>query len=58
MTGGGALIHGMDRLIQNETGIKAFVADEAESCVAYGTGKALDNISVLDSYNAADRREA
>ena len=58
LTGGGALIHGMDRLIQNETGIKAFVADEAESCVAYGTGKALDNISVLDSYNAADRREA
>lgn len=58
LTGGGALVHGMDKLIQNETGIKAFVAEDAESCVAFGTGKALDNISILQSYNAAARRQS
>lgn len=57
LTGGGALIYGMDRLIQNETGIRAYVAEDAESCVAYGTGKALEHMEVLDSYHSADQRE-
>ena len=57
LTGGGSLIYGMDKLIQNETGIRAYVAEDAESCVAYGTGKALEHVEVLDSYHAADQRE-
>ena len=56
LTGGGALIYGMDKLIEKETGIKTIVADDAESCVALGTGKALDNISILQSYNPTTRR--
>ncbi len=56
LTGGGALIYGMDKLIESETGIKTVVADDAESCVALGTGKALDNISILQSYNPTTRR--
>ena len=56
LTGGGALIYGMDKLIQEETGIKTVVADDAESCVALGTGKALDNISILQSYNPTTRK--
>ena len=56
LTGGGALVYGMDKLIQRETGIRTVVADEAESCVAIGTGKALDNISVLQSYNPTKRK--
>jgi len=47
MTGGGALVWGLDKLIQRETGIKCSVADDAVSCVAIGTGKALNNIDVL-----------
>lgn len=56
LTGGGALIHGMDKLIQSETGIKTITADDAVSCVALGTGKALENIEILQSYNASARR--
>lgn len=55
LTGGGALVHGMDKLIESETGIRTIVADDAESCVALGTGKALDNISILQSYNPTAR---
>ena len=55
LTGGGALVYGMDKLIEYETGIRTIVADEAESCVALGTGKALDNIKILQSYNPTAR---
>ena len=41
MTGGGSLLWGFDRLIQSHTGIETRVADDAISCVAYGTGKSL-----------------
>lgn len=42
MTGGGSLLHGMDRLIQENMGIDVFVAEDAVSCVAIGTGKYVD----------------
>lgn len=48
MTGGGCLIDGLDKLLQEKTGINVMVADEAVSCVALGTGKALDNLDLLD----------
>ena len=41
MTGGGSMIFGFDKLIQSHTGIETRVADDAISCVAYGTGKSL-----------------
>lgn len=47
MTGGGSLLYGLDKLIANVTGIKTRVAEKAVSCVAIGTGMALDNISAL-----------
>jgi len=47
MTGGGSLIYGLDRLIENVTGIRTKVAEKAVSCVAIGTGMALDFISSL-----------
>jgi len=48
MTGGGCLIDGLDRLLQEETGINVMIAEDAVSCVAIGTGKALDNLDTLD----------
>lgn len=39
MTGGGSQLWGMDQLLQERTGIKCMVADDAASCVAYGCGK-------------------
>jgi len=47
MTGGGSLLYGLDRLIANVTGVKTKIADKAVSCVAIGTGKALDFISSI-----------
>jgi len=47
LTGGGSLIYGLDKLLQEKTGINVIIADEPVSCVAIGTGKALENIEVL-----------
>ncbi|HHV72874.1 MAG TPA: rod shape-determining protein [Clostridia bacterium] len=47
LTGGGALLHGFDLLIQEVTGIPVHIADDPLSCVALGTGKALDSIEDL-----------
>lgn len=47
MTGGGALLWGFDKLISSKTGIPTKVADDAVSCVVYGTGKCLDNLDIM-----------
>ncbi len=47
LTGGGALIAGLDKLITEETGIPVYVADSALDCVALGAGKALEEIGML-----------
>lgn len=45
MTGGGSLLYGMDKLIEESTGIKTIIAQDAISCVAIGTEKALENLN-------------
>ena len=50
MTGGGSLIKGLDKLISLHTGIDCEIAPEAISCVALGTGKALDHINSLREF--------
>ena len=51
LTGGGAMMYGLNRRIQTETGIKTIVADGADECVALGTGKALDRPEHIKRYN-------
>ena len=51
LTGGGSLLFGLDKLIQEYTGIKVMIAEDAVSCVAIGTGKALNNLDVIDLKN-------
>lgn len=48
MTGGGALLDGLDKLLKEKTGINVMIAQDTVSCVALGTGKALDNLDTLD----------
>ncbi len=48
MTGGGCLIDGLDKLLQEKTGINVMIAQDTVSCVALGTGKALDNLDALE----------
>lgn len=42
LTGGGALLYGLDQLIEEKTGINTFVADDPLSAVAIGTGKFIE----------------
>ena len=44
LTGGGALLHDLDRLIIEETGLPVVVAEDPLTCVARGGGRALDLI--------------
>ena len=43
LTGGGALLRNIDKLISKDTGLPVTIADDPLSCVAIGTGKALEN---------------
>ncbi|MEM9724273.1 MAG: rod shape-determining protein [Pseudomonadota bacterium] len=47
MTGGGALLAGLDEAIRKETGLPVTIAEEPLSCVAIGTGMALEQLSTL-----------
>ncbi|MGG3449027.1 rod shape-determining protein [Domibacillus aminovorans] len=49
LTGGGALLHGMDQLLMNELKVPVFVAENPMDCVAVGTGIMLDNMDRLSS---------
>ena len=51
LTGGGALLRGIDNLLSEETNIPVHVAEDPLSCVALGTGKALDEFDeIRDSF--------
>ncbi len=47
LTGGGALLRGLDKLIHDETGMPVQIAENPLDCVAMGTGMVLDNIDKL-----------
>lgn len=47
LTGGGALLKNLDIVLRDATGLPVSVADDALSCVALGTGKALEQMSTL-----------
>ena len=49
LTGGGALLKGLDRLLAEETGLPVLIAEDALTCVARGSGKALQMIGRMNS---------
>ena len=49
MTGGGALLMNLDKLLSHETGMPVLVSEDALSCVGEGTGRTLENIGLLKS---------
>ena len=49
LTGGGALLRNLDKVISDETNMPVFIAENPLDCVAIGTGKVLDNIDELRS---------
>lgn len=58
LTGGGSQLWGMDKLLQERTEIKCMLADDADSCVAYGCGKSLNWMNHMQegTINLARRR--
>ena len=48
MTGGGALLYGMEKLLEERTSIPTMVAEDPMNCVAIGTGKYIDFINEYD----------
>ncbi len=51
LTGGGALLRGLDQLINRETGMPVHIAEDPLDCVVNGTGKCLD-IGVVSNFRA------
>ena len=47
LTGGGALLQGIDQLLINELNVPVYVAENALSCVAEGTGIMLENLHLV-----------
>lgn len=57
LSGGGALLHGLDTLVKHETGMPVQVADNPLDCVATGTGKALEQYDEISkSYSGKHKR--
>ena len=55
LTGGGALLRGLDQLIANETGMPVYVADAPLDCVALGAGMMLEHPFRTDSIFTDER---
>ncbi|CFX03335.1 Cell shape determining protein MreB/Mrl [Syntrophomonas zehnderi OL-4] len=56
MTGGGSLLDGFDKLLSKETNLPVIIAEDAVSCVAMGTGKALIEIDTLSKSGRGPKR--
>lgn len=48
MTGGGSLLNGLDKLMEDTLMIPVFIAENPISCVALGTGKALETLDTMN----------
>jgi rod shape-determining protein MreB len=57
LTGGGALLHGMDLRLMQETQLPVHVAENPVQCVAMGTAKALTNLDYLESARSFKRNQ-
>ncbi len=54
LTGGGALLRDIDRLLMEETGLPVIIADDPLTCVVRGSGKALDRMDKFNNIFAKD----
>ena len=54
LTGGGALLHDLDRLLMEETGLPVIIAEDPLTCVVRGSGRALEEMDHLQTVFAHD----
>ena len=56
ITGGGALMYGVVKKVAERTGMEVRIADDPKSCVAIGTGKALDELDKLQGMDQNQKK--
>ncbi|MCG0275254.1 MAG: rod shape-determining protein [Thermosediminibacteraceae bacterium] len=56
MVGGGALLYGLDKLVNHETGMPVHIAENPLDCVALGTGKALEELDLLKRVQVSSKK--
>ena len=56
LTGGGALLHGLDERLRHETGMPIVIADDPLDCVALGSGKCVEEFEALQQVLIAEAR--
>ena len=56
ITVGGALMYGIDKKVAERTGMEVRIADDPKSCVAIGTGKALDELDKLQGMDQNQKK--
>jgi rod shape-determining protein MreB len=56
LTGGGALLRNLDKMLARETGMPVLVAENPLDCVAIGTGRALENIHLFKNKGGSGAR--
>ena len=56
LTGGGALLKGLDLLVKEETGMPVFIAEYPLDCVAIGTGKSVEDQEIFEKVLVANKR--
>ena len=57
LTGGGALLWGLDKRIEDKTKIKVRIAEEPKSCVDVGTGQALKHMDAISSNRMTNKQD-
>ncbi|WP_048600472.1 rod shape-determining protein [Rubeoparvulum massiliense] len=58
LTGGGALLRNLDRLLSEETGMPVLIAENPLDCVAIGTGRSLENLHLFKSKRGITSRSS
>ncbi|HSN11629.1 MAG TPA: rod shape-determining protein, partial [Propionibacteriaceae bacterium] len=56
LTGGGALLHGLDERLRHETGMPIVIADDPLDCVALGSGKCVEEFEALQQVLISEPR--
>ncbi|MGB9875896.1 MAG: rod shape-determining protein, partial [bacterium] len=56
LTGGGALLYGLDHFLSDALGLPVLVAEDPLSCVVLGAGKVLENLDTLRQVLALSKR--
>jgi rod shape-determining protein MreB len=57
LTGGGALLRGLDKRLRQETNLPVNVADDPLTCVVRGTGRVLENLAMYNKVLIKSRRD-